>query len=150
MTTDDWLAPLPHVVTIDVRADDIDIYDHVNNSVYLTWFDRAAWSHSSALGVTPEDCRRMRRGMAAVRVEVDYLRAAVPNDRVEVATWIVDPQRGLRVERRFQVRHSHDGATLAKARVTYVCLNLDSGRAVRMPPEFVAAYVERVRAARPR
>ena len=26
-------------------------------------------------------------------------------------------------------------------RLEYVCLNLDSGRAMRMPPEFTAAYV---------
>jgi acyl-CoA thioester hydrolase len=44
------------------------------------------------------------------------------------------------VKRRFQVRHSVDHGTLARAATQYVCLNLDSGRAVRMPPEFKAAY----------
>jgi len=129
------------VVTVDVAEDDIDAYGHVNNAVYLRWLDRAAWSHSAALGLSIADCTRLRRGMAALRIEIDYVRAALPRDRVEVATWIADSDRKLRVTRRFQLRHAADGGTLARATTQYVCLNLDSGRAIRMPPEFSAAYV---------
>jgi acyl-CoA thioester hydrolase len=138
---DPWDHPNAHVVAVDVMDSDIDAYGHVNNAVYLQWLDRAAWSHSAALGLSIADCTRLRRGMAALRVEIDYVRAAMPGDRVEVATWIVDSDRRLRVTRRFQIRHAVDGATLARALTHYVCLNLDSGRAVRMPPEFSAAYV---------
>jgi acyl-CoA thioester hydrolase len=134
-----WELPNPHVVAVDVNAADIDAYGHVNNSVYLRWLDVAAWSHSAALGLSVDDCTRMRRGMAALRIEIDYLRAALAGDRVEVATWIVDSDRKLRVTRRFQLRHT-DGDTLARATTQYVCLNLDTGRATRMPPEFKAAY----------
>ncbi len=136
-----WDFPDPHVVTIDVQPGDIDEYDHVNNSVYLRWFDQAAWSHSAALGVTAAQCVAMRRGMAARRTEIDYLRAAVLGDRVHVGTWIVSTDGKLRVTRQFQVRHAQDGVTLARARTEYVCLNLDSGRATRMPEPFRQAYV---------
>jgi len=135
-----WDHAHPHVVTVDVVAADIDAYGHVNNAVYLRWLDRAAWSHSAALGVSIDDCTRLRRGMAALRTEIDYVRAALPDDRVEVATWIVESDRRLRVTRRFQLRHATDGGALARATTQYVCLNLDSGRAIRMPPEFSAAY----------
>jgi acyl-CoA thioester hydrolase len=47
----------------------------------------------------------------------------------------------LRVERRFQVRRAPDAQTLARARTDYVCINLDSGRAARMPESFSLAYV---------
>jgi len=135
-----WDLANPHVVVVDVADDDIDAYGHVNNAVYLRWLDRAAWSHSAALGLSIADCTRLRRGMAALRIEIDYLRAALPGDRVEIATWIVESDRRLRVSRRFQLRHAGDGGALARATTQYVCLNLDSGRAVRMPPEFSAAY----------
>ena len=46
----------PHIVTLEVLAADIDAYDHVNNSVYLAWFDRAAWSHSETLGLSLDQC----------------------------------------------------------------------------------------------
>jgi acyl-CoA thioester hydrolase len=136
-----WDFPTPHVIALEVLPADIDAYNHVNNSVYLSWFDRAAWSHSAALGISLEQCVEMRRGMAAHHTEIDYLRAALLGDRVLVGTWIVDSDAKLRVERRFQVQRALDGETLARARTDYVCINLDSGRAARMPAVFQRAYV---------
>ena len=136
-----WDFGNPHVVTVEVLAADIDAYDHVNNSVYLSWLDRAAWSHSASLGLSLEQCLALRRGMAAHRTQIDYLRAALLGDRVLVGTWIVSADTKLRVERRFQIRRTADGETLARARIDYVCINLDSGRAVRMPESFRNAYI---------
>ncbi len=130
-----------HLLELAVEDEDIDAYDHVNNAVYLTWLDRVAWSHSASLGVPLEQCLALRRGMAAQRVEIDYLRAAMRGDRIQAATWIVSTDGRLRAERRFQIRRLPDGATLARARIDYVCINLDSGRAVRMPELFARAYV---------
>jgi acyl-CoA thioester hydrolase len=136
--------PRAHVVQLEVRAADIDAYDHVNNAVYLTWLDRAAWSHSAVLGLPLERCVAMRRGMAALRTEIDFVRAALAGDQVQVATWIAAGDGRLRVGRRFQVLRVADGETLARARTDYVCINLDTGKAVRMPPEFTRAYVATV------
>jgi acyl-CoA thioester hydrolase len=129
------------VVELAVRPQDIDAYGHVNNAVYLTWLDRAAWSHSAALGVPLEHCVAVRRGMAATRIEIDYLRSAQASDTVRVATWITRADARLRVERRFQLVRASDGETLARARIEYVCINLDSGRATRMPEQFASAYL---------
>ena len=141
MSGPDWDHPNPHVVELQVQPGDIDAYDHVNNSVYLSWFDRAAWSHSATLGITIGQCVAMRRGMAAHRTEIDYLRAAVLGDRVLVGTWIVSTDNRLRVARRFQVLRVSDAEILSRARTEYVCINLDSGRAARMPELFARAYV---------
>jgi acyl-CoA thioester hydrolase len=132
--------PAPHVIELSVQAADIDAYGHVNNAIYLTWLDRAAWSHSAALGVPLEHCLALRRGMAAQRVEIDYLRAAQRGEAVQAATWIIAGDGRWRAERRFQIRRPRDGATLARARIDYVCINLDSGRAARMPETFARAY----------
>lgn len=137
--------PAAHVVELAVQPEDLDAYEHVNNAVYLTWLDRAAWSHSAALGVPLEHCVALRRGMAAQRIEIDYLRAAMKGDVVQAATWIVSADGRLRAERRFQIRRVADGQTLARARVDYVCINLDSGRAARMPQLFARAYVATLR-----
>lgn len=137
--------PAPHVIELSVEPSDIDAYGHVNNAIYLSWLDRAAWSHSAALGAPLERCLALRRGMAAQRIEIDFLRAAMMGDRVQAATWIVSADGRLRAERRFQIRRPTDGATLARARVDYVCINLDSGRATRMPQLFARAYVATAR-----
>jgi acyl-CoA thioester hydrolase len=132
--------PTPHVIELAVTAEDIDAYQHVNNAVYLAWFDRAAWSHSAALGMPLEACLAMRRGMAALRTEIDYLLAAVRGDHLQVATWIARSDARLRCQRRFQVLRRSDSKTLVRAVTEYVCINLDSGRAVRMPEAFARAY----------
>jgi acyl-CoA thioester hydrolase len=137
----DFDFPAPHVIEFTVQPQDIDEYDHVNNAVYLTWLDRVAWSHSASLGVPLEQCLALRRGMAAQRIEIDYLRAALAGDVVQAATWIVGADARLRAERRFQIRRVADGQTLARARIDYVCINLDTGRATRMPELFARAYV---------
>jgi len=135
-----WDFPQPHYISLTVQAEDIDAYGHVNNAVYLTWLDRAAWSHSCALGIDIPDCTRLRRGMAARRIEIDYLRGALAGEPLEVATWIVASDARLRVSRRFQVWRPADAQTLARAAVEYVCINLDTQRAVRMPAQFASAY----------
>jgi acyl-CoA thioester hydrolase len=137
-----WDFPSPHLVALEVAPADIDAYNHVNNSVYHAWLDRAAWSHSAVLGLSLDECvNGLRRGMAAHRTEIDYLRAAMSGDRVLVGTWIVETDSKLRVQRRFQVRRADDGTTLARARIDYVCINLDTGRAARMPEIFQRSYV---------
>jgi acyl-CoA thioester hydrolase len=135
-----WDQSHPHLVELSVQAADIDAYGHVNNSVYLTWLDQAAWSHSAVLGVPLEECTTLRRGMAAQRIEIHYLRAARVQERVSIATWIVTSDARVRVGRHFQVWRATDAQTLARAAVDYVCINLDSGRAARMPASFVRAY----------
>jgi acyl-CoA thioester hydrolase len=58
-----------------------------------------------------------------------------------VATWITASDRKLRVTRRFVVHRTSDNALLARATTDYVCINLDTGRATRMPELFTDAYV---------
>ncbi|MBV8783269.1 MAG: acyl-CoA thioesterase [Gammaproteobacteria bacterium] len=133
-----WDLADPFCLELEVRPEDIDAYGHVNNAVYLTWLDRTAWAHSAALGMPLERCLQLRRGMAAHRIEIDYLTAAHVHQSVQAGTWIVASDGRLRVQRRFQLRRGAD--TLVRAAVQYVCISLDSGRAVRMPEEFVRCY----------
>ena len=136
----DWDLPSPYVLALDVVAADIDAYQHVNNAVYVNWFDRTAWSHSAALDVPVERCIALDRGMAVLRTLVAYLRPALRNDRVLVATWLLRGSSPLRVRRRFQVRKCDDGTTLARAEIDYVCIELSSGRPMRWPAEFRGRY----------
>jgi acyl-CoA thioester hydrolase len=137
----DWDLPMPHLAQLEVASQDIDAYEHVNNAVYMTWFDRAAWEHSAALGLPLEKCLQLDRGMAVLRSVIAYLRPAVLGDSIRVATWLLPADGRLRVRRRFQVRNDTGGATLARAEIEYACIELSSGRAVRWPPQFRECYV---------
>ena len=133
-----WDLPRPHVLGVTAGAGDIDGYGHVNNAVYVRWLDHCAWSHSAALGLPAEHCIGSRRGMAVLRTPIHYLAPALAGDELEAGTWIVANDGRLRVWRRFQLRRPADGRTLLRALILYVCIDLDSGRPRRMPPEFAA------------
>jgi acyl-CoA thioester hydrolase len=132
--------PNPHLLSVVVEDKDIDAYNHVNNAVYVTWCDRAAWNHSATLGMPIERCLKLNRGMAVVRTVIAYLRPALRNDELTVATWLLPSASRLCVRRRFQIIRIADGVTLARAEVEYACIELSSGRPTRWPPEFRAHY----------
>src|SRR5260221_8095426 len=99
-----WDLPVPYLALLAVAPADIDAYDHVNNAVYMTWFDRAAWEHSAALGLPIEKCLLLDRGMAVLRSVIAYLRPAGLGDTIRVATWLLPADGKLRVRPRFQGR----------------------------------------------
>jgi acyl-CoA thioester hydrolase len=136
-----WDLPSPHAISITVSAAEIDAYDHVNNSVYMTWFDRAAWDHSAAVGLPVAQCLDLDRGMVVLRSVIAYVRPAVRGDAVQVATWILPNERKVRVSRRFQVLREPDGVTLARAEIEYACVELSTGRPSRWPPLFLERYL---------
>ena len=143
-----WDLPAPFLASVAVEPADIDAYEHVNNAVYMTWFDRAAWEHSAALGLPIEKCLKLDRGMAVLRSVIAYLRPAVLGDTIRVATWLLPADGKLRIRRRFQARRAADDATLARAEIEYACIELSSGRPMRWPPEFREHYVALLEVAR--
>lgn len=131
-----WDLPSPFVHERVAHHTEIDGYGHVNNVVYIAWMDDCAWAHSTARGIPPELCRKLNRGMAVWRTQVNYLGSAYEGDEIQVATWPVLNDQRLRIVRRFQVRRKADGQTLVRALIHYVCIDLATGKAKRMPPEF--------------
>jgi acyl-CoA thioester hydrolase len=136
-----WDLPTPHVISIAVAPGDIDAYEHVNNTVYMTWLDLTAWDHSAALGLPLERCLELDRGMAVIRSVIAYLRPALLGDVARVGTWLLSSEGKLRVRRRFQMIRESDGVTLARAEVEYACIELSTGRPARWPAEFKERYV---------
>ncbi|MED5611358.1 thioesterase family protein [Pseudomonas sp. JH-2] len=135
-----WDLPEPFVIDISVGAEDIDGLGHANNAVYVSWLERCAWRHSQRLGLDLAEYRRLNRAMAVVRHEIDYLAAAYEGEELQMGTWIVESDQKLRMDRRFQLVRPADGVTLLRARTTFVCIELSSGRPKRMPAEFIEGY----------
>jgi acyl-CoA thioester hydrolase len=132
--------PAAYVGAHRVVPAEIDEYDHVNNSVYLRWMDGIAWAHSARLGMPLERCLEIRRGMAVRHTRVDYLQAALLDDMLFIATWIVSSDGRLRCSRRFEILRAADGARVLEAEIDFFCLNLDSGKPTRFPAEFTRCY----------
>lgn len=135
-----WDHPHPFTLTTRVTAEDIDGLQHTNNTVYVKWCERVAWQHSESLGLDIASYQRLDRAMAITRSEYDYLAASREGDEVLVATWIVNWDRKLTMERRFQVVRPADATTLLRAVMRFVCIELSSGKPRRMPQEFIEGY----------
>lgn len=135
-----WDLSNPFVIDLQVTADDIDGLGHANNAVYVSWLERCAWRHSQFLGLDLAEYRRLDRAMAVVRHEIDYLASAYEDQQLQMATWIVESNQRLKMDRRFQLIRPADGVTLLRAKTTFVCIELSSGKPKRMPAEFVEGY----------
>ena len=132
--------PVPFTGTHRVVAEEIDEYEHVNNTVYLQWLDTIAWAHSAELGLPLERCLALRRGMAIRHTRVDYLEAALLGDELLLGTWIIASDGRLRCRRRFDILRIADGRRVLEAEIEYFCLNLDTGRPSRFAAEFFDRY----------
>ena len=137
----DWDHADPFVYEVDVRPDDIDSFGHVNNTVYLRWLTECAWAHSAAVGLPEDKCVALRRGMAVRGINVELLGSAYLGDKILVGNWLTNRNR-LRATRVYQVVQAESEQTLLRGEVNFVCIDLDSGRPVRMPPEFDKGYEE--------
>lgn len=144
-----WDYPQPFLQTLAPQAHDIDGLNHTNNAVYVRWCEQIGWAHSESLGLALDDYRRLDRAMAIRRGEYDYLLPTFEGDQLTLATWLVGGDGKLAMERRFQLIRNHDQVTVLRGRWDLICIEMSSGRARRMPPEFLAAYVPQVTAALP-
>jgi acyl-CoA thioester hydrolase len=135
-----WDYPAPFIHEVAVEANHIDDFQHTNNVVYLTWMAKTAWEHSKALGLDFAAYARLNRGMVVRRHELEYFAASHKGDQVLCATWITGNDRRLRLRRRFQMTNAKTGVTLLRGLSDFVCINIETGKATRMPPEFVATY----------
>tara|TARA_R100001230_G_C5667561_1_gene172315 strand:- start:993 stop:1442 length:450 start_codon:yes stop_codon:yes gene_type:complete len=135
-----WDHPAPFMHELTVTRADIDELGHVNNAAYVRWLEACAWRHSESLGLSLAEYRDLDRAMVVLRHEIDYLAAAYEGDELVVATWIVESDGRLKLSRHFQIQKADRGDTLLRARSAFVCIELSTGKARRMPQEFVSGY----------
>lgn len=78
--------------------------------------------------------------MAIIRTEIDYRLSSYANETLLIGTWITDSDLRLQSSRHFQVFRPADGKLILEAVMRFACINLKTGRPVRMPAELIAAH----------
>lgn len=127
-----------YILEIEVTAASIDRLGHVNNVEYVQWMQDAATAHADAMGCTAAT-RAAGAAWVARRHQIEYLRAALEGDRIEVRTWVADLRRAFSL-RRYEFVRPSDGAILAKAETDWVYVELGSGRPRSVPKEIQALF----------
>jgi acyl-CoA thioester hydrolase len=143
-----WDYPQPFTLPRVPLVTDIDGLNHTNNAVYVRWCEQIGWAHSESLGLGLEDYRRLDRAMAIRRADYDYILPTTEGEELVLATWLVDGDGKLAMERRFQLLRNSDGATVLRGRWDLVCIEIASGKPRRMPPAFLDAYMPAITAGR--
>ncbi len=136
-----WDYPQPFTMPLTPLAADIDGLHHTNNAVYVRWCETVGWAHSATLGLIMADYQKLDRAMAIRRGTYDYLLPTVLDERLTLATWLTASDGKLTMERRFQLIRDSDQATVLRGCWDLVCIEVSSGKARRMPPEFCQAYL---------
>ncbi len=109
--------------------------------MYVRWCEMTGWAHSESLGLRMSDYHRLNRAMAIRRGEYDYLLPTALNEKLSLGTWLTGSDGKLTMERRFQLIRISDGLTVLRGRWDLVCIDIESGKPKRMPPEFSEIYL---------
>ncbi len=135
--------PPAGVFSISKRVEwrDIDTLWHVNNAMYLAYFEDAAIQVCDAHGWSMQRMSAEGFGILARRHRVDYRQPAQIGDELEVSTWFSDAHRSTAI-RHYAIRRVSDGEVLVRSRSLYVWVDLKTGRPIRIPGRFLADFAD--------
>lgn len=118
-------------MTIAIHPEDIDVFDHVNNVVYLRWVQEISTAHWNARATESE---KAAIGWVVVRHEIDYLNAARLGDEILGVTWVGVAQKNI-FERFSEFLRTRDEKVIARARSLWCPISLPSLRPMRAGAE---------------
>jgi len=133
-----WPVAAPYIQSRTVESSDLDEFGHVNNVRYIDWAMDIAWAHSGALGLPFAEYERLGVGCVVWRHEFDYLASTREGDVIDIATWIAECDKRVRLVRAFEMRRGN--GVLFKGRTKFVTIDMATGKPARMPNEFITAY----------
>ena len=86
------------------------------------------------------DYQRLDRGVAIHKASYEYFLPTFENEELLIATWLTACDGKLRLERRFQMISLSTGLTVLRGHWQLICVALSSGKASRLPREFIENY----------
>ena len=137
--------PPPDVFTMrrSVEWRDIDGAQHVNNATYVAYLEECAVQVAQAYGWPMARMIEARFGIVARRYRIEYRLPALMGDELELSTWVSDVKRATAI-RHYTIKRVADGQLLARAHVLWVWVDLDAGRPIRIPANFLDDFSENI------
>jgi acyl-CoA thioester hydrolase len=119
-----------------VEWQDLDPAQHVNNAMYLAYLVETAWRFGEVVNWAWERISKDGFGVVARSHQIEYRQPAVYGDELEISTWLSGVRRST-IHRHYMIRRPADGALVARANSLYVCIDLATGGARRIPADFL-------------
>jgi acyl-CoA thioester hydrolase len=115
----------------------IDIYDHVNNAVWVRWMEEVASAHWNEIA-PPE--HREAYAWLVTRHEIDYRGNIRVGEQCEATTEIGKAPSGARFERRTTFRNL-EGKLLVSAVTSWAMIDRATGRLMRVPRDVAEQFL---------
>lgn len=127
---------MSHLFPVTVYYEDTDMGGIVYHANFLRFIERARSDFVRRLGVDQNAMREAGVVWVVTRIEADYFSPARFEDALEVETTVVK-MTPARLTMGQVVRR--DGQDLFRAEVTAVCMEMKTGKPVRLPAEVRAS-----------
>ncbi|MCA3700007.1 acyl-CoA thioesterase [Brevundimonas sp.] len=121
-----------------ILPEHIDENGHVNNVVYVGWLQDAGTAHWNARFDAET---RARWSWVALRHEIDYLRALMPDSTAVARTWVGDPQ-GPRFARYVRIEDG-EGRLCAQGVSEWCLIEPRTMRPTRIPADMLPTFERR-------
>ena len=125
------------IMRFTAQPEHIDIYDHVNNAVWVRWMEEVATAHWDQIA-PPE--HREAYAWLVTRHEIDYRGNIREGEQCEATTEIGKAPSGARFERRTTFRNL-DGKLLVSAVTSWAMIDRTTGRLTRVPRDVAAQFL---------
>lgn len=127
---------------MQVRPDDIDLFQHVHSSRYMDYVLAARYEQMArCYGMSWEEFIKRGLGWYLTATTMNFLRPLGLGDRFIVRTWIEEflaDDAGVRV--RFEIEKQETAKRCFSGHAEYKLVNLAVNRAVRIPEDIKARY----------
>ena len=125
------------IMRFTAQPEHIDIYDHVNNAVWVRWMEEVATAHWNE--IAPAEHREAYAWLVT-RHEIDYRGNIREGEQCEATTEIGKAPNGARFERRTTFRNL-DGKLLVSAVTSWAMIDRATGRLMRVPREVAEQFL---------
>ncbi len=125
---------------LNVRPDDIDMFNHVHNSKYLDYVLAARYEQMEKYyGMSWEQFEEMGFGWVVVKVTIAFKRALKMGDQMIIRTGILEMNdKGSSVQ--FEIINKKTKKVASDGVFDYAMIDLKTQRASKVTPEMIAAY----------
>jgi acyl-CoA thioester hydrolase len=118
-----------HSITLRVRFNELDPYNHVNHAVYISYFETARVEALAAIGLPINELAEKGFQFVITEVHARYRQPALAGDVVTVETWL---SKTGRVSSIWSQRIMREDTVLVEGEVRAGITNVE-GRAARPP-----------------
>jgi acyl-CoA thioester hydrolase len=121
------------------RFADIDSYNHVNNAVYLTYFEEARVTFTRSCGLRSLYTKQC--STILVHADIDYKKPSFLGDVLLIDVGCSGIKNSS-FEYKYRIRRESDAALIATGATVQVCFNFELNAPVRVPEEWKSVLEE--------